>query len=729
MAGSRKRLEMLTAAVVLLCVVVATLAPGPAAAVKAPPWRWAKVTGTLELPAQSNAGQELVCPAGYIPISGGFSTTNGHVYRMREYPNRFTNNSYAWVLRNEAPVAVTATLTAWCAHADDVGPIHVESVEFTESGDRAGGVATCPDGYGIISGGSDWATVGQRSIEFMGPTPLGDGWFATGTSAASNDTLGIEITCIPNANLTGEETRFDTRQYPSGTLGGAQHNAFCPAGKRVLTGGSYARALNSNAFDTVYRGRTYSTTQEAARWIAYPRLEAEASFTALALCVPVSTPVAAMTQAPPALTTDTSGTLAFTASDPVGESVSATCLLDGQLVACQPDVAIPFGPLADGRHTFSVNVRNGSEQLTEVFHAWTIDTTRPAVATNVPASPARLGAAFRVTFSEPVLNVNTSTFRVFAGSSTTPLKGTVRRSEVDEQSGAAGGAAFKPAVPLIPGQRYTAKLSAAIQDLAGNDLTPKSWQVRAVTAIENASPAIVESWDPDVSSAASGDGYISSRTPASRAILAFRSTAGQTLSIWGLRIPQGGRAAVLVDGVKRGTASFYAATLRRARVFTVTGLTAGDHVLEVRVLDTKPAASTGTWVGLDSVDIGTKTFQERSLRQQFRRLRATAASGGSYDIVTHVTAGDTGARPSYRVRFRGTRIRLYTTKTPQSGIARVYIDGLHRESVDLHAATTQHDVNFFERAVADRVHEVIVVPAGTPNGSGAAVAIDHLRIE
>jgi hypothetical protein len=729
MTRSHDRLRLLCAITALLCVAVVVLAPEPAAAAKAPPWRWAKITGQLELPAESLAGEELTCPAGYIPISGGFHTQNGHVYRMREYPNRFTNNSYAWVLRNEAPIAVTATLTAWCAHAEDVGPIHVESQNFPESSNRAGGVATCPDGYGILSGGADWATVGQRSIEFMGPTPIGDGWFATGTSAATNDTLGIEITCLPNDALVSAETRVDTRQYPDGVLGGPQHNAYCPVGKRVLTGGSYARAMNSNAFDTVYRGRTYSTTQTATRWIAYPRLETAASFTAIALCVPLSTPVASMTQTPPSLSSASSGELAFTASDPADDRLTYHCFLDGFPVACQPDVAVPFGPLADGLHIFAVTVENGSEQSASTGHNWTIDTTRPAVATHVPASPAGLGAAFRVTFSEPVLGVDASTFRVFAGDSTVPLKGVVRRQDVDEQSGAAGGAYFRPAAHLIPGQRYTAKLSSAIHDPAGNALQPKSWQVRAVRAIENTSPAVVESWDPDRSSAASGDAYISSRTPGSHATLAFKASEGQSLSIWGMRIPQGGHAAVFLDGVKRGTASFYAASLRRSQVFTLNGLSAGDHLLEIRVLGTKPSASTGTWVGLDAVDVGTKVFQETALGQQFRRLRAAASSGGSYDIVPHVTGGDTGARPSYRMRFRGTRIRLFTTKTPQSGIARVYLDGVHKASVDLHANTTQHDVNFFEIPVADRVHEIIVVPAGTPTGSGAAVALDHLSID
>lgn len=67
-----------------------------------------------------------------------------------------------------------------------------------------------------------------------------------------------------------------------------------------------------------------------------------------------------------------------------------------------------------------------------------------------------------------------------------------------------------------------------------------------------------------------------------------------------------GRAAIYLDGVYRGVVSQYATvggTGWRHRVWHAENLTAGDHVLEIRVLGTKDAASTGTIVVVDGIDV------------------------------------------------------------------------------------------------------------------------------
>jgi hypothetical protein len=62
-----------------------------------------------------------------------------------------------------------------------------------------------------------------------------------------------------------------------------------------------------------------------------------------------------------------------------------------------------------------------------------------------------------------------------------------------------------------------------------------------------------------------------------------------------------GKAEVWVDGAKAATVDLYAATAQpRKMQFTKSWGASGNHVLEVRVLGTKRAASTGKQVDVDA---------------------------------------------------------------------------------------------------------------------------------
>ena len=716
-----------------LCVVASVLtgSPSPARAAKAPPWRWAKVTQPLQIPTGSNSSANLVCPAGYVPISGGWSTSESSVYRMLEYPNP-GGNSYTITLGNSSGTT-TVDLVAWCAHADDVGPITSVFQEFAANASRrAGGVVTCPAGQGVISGGADWATTGFRRIDYSGPTVLGDGWFASGVSAVDGDTFGIEVRCVPNAVLTGQQVRTSVTSIGP-QAGGVNGAPSCPGGTRPMTGGSWARAINSSAYDINDRGRTYRSTPASTpvqSWSAAAVNVANSTVTTVVLCVPATTPNVSWTQVPDQKSTAGSGHFSFSASDASGESLTASCKLDNAPISCAPNTAVPYTVNYNGTHKLDVEVKNTSERVATLTHSWTVDLSDPTAFAMTPTASAGLFGPFKTYFSEEVIGVDSTTFRVLPAGSSQPVAGTVAYTPTTSTSSGtiAPNATWRSVKPLVPGQRYTAHLSSTIHDDYGRTLQADPWQARAMTSVQNTSVALIEAWDLDAARVASGGRYIASRTAGSSATADVTVAAGQAVSVHAVRTPNGGHGALYVDGVKRATGSFYAASVRRARVFHVENLTPGAHEVQVRVLGTRPSASSGTWVGIDSVSVGTNVRQETGLRQAFRRVRATGASGGSYDVVSHATSGDSGAAPSYRVVFRGTSVALYASKTPDSGVALVYVDGVQKGSVNLYAANVKHNVKVFETTFADTVHTLRVVPQGSARGARSGVAVDHIEI-
>jgi hypothetical protein len=197
--------------------------------------------------------------------------------------------------------------------------------------------------------------------------------------------------------------------------------------------------------------------------------------------------------------------------------------------------------------------------------------------------------------------------------------------------------------------------------------------------------------------------------------------------VYGIRLPDGGYADVYLDGVKKATPSFYAATAARVRVYLSPALQAGTHTISIRPLGTKPAASTNSWVSVDNVNIGATVKQESSLKQIFRRVTDASAYGGSYDTMSQATATDaTPAR--FQLTLVGTGFKLYATKTSASGKARVYVDGVLKATIDLHSASTVHKALAYSTTFAPGKHVIRIEAVGTSTGSTSSVSLDRIKV-
>lgn len=107
-----------------------------------------------------------------------------------------------------------------------------------------------------------------------------------------------------------------------------------------------------------------------------------------------------------------------------------------------------------------------------------LDTEPPVVASTEPASDAAevpLGAAITATFSEPLAPATLDGRGFLLLDGTRALRGSL--SFVD-----AFTARFVPAAPLRAGATYTAVLTEALTDLAGNALAPVSWSFATAVA-------------------------------------------------------------------------------------------------------------------------------------------------------------------------------------------------------------------------------------------------------
>lgn len=122
----------------------------------------------------------------------------------------------------------------------------------------------------------------------------------------------------------------------------------------------------------------------------------------------------------------------------------------------------------------------------------------------------------------------------------------------------------------------------------------------AVKRFQESSSLIAKSraWKRISESGTSGGSHIVTNSKGANVKVRFEGTS---ITWIGARSPRSGRSYVYLDGVKVATVDQYGSSIRyQQKLFSRSGLSAGPHVLEIRVAGTKRAASRGTYVNVDA---------------------------------------------------------------------------------------------------------------------------------
>jgi len=220
-------------------------------------------------------------------------------------------------------------------------------------------------------------------------------------------------------------------------------------------------------------------------------------------------------------------------------------------------------------------------------------------------------------------------------------------------------------------------------------------------------------------------------TAGAQATFTFTGTAIDWI---GARCPQCGIARVSVDGVFVREVDTYAATEGiQAAVFSATGLADGSHTLTIEVTGRQNTASTSNLIVLDGFDVTTSgtRFQETDSSVSYSTTgwalgnRDKAYSGGSA-----AESNTSGAQATFT--FTGTAIGWIGGRGPQTGIARVSLDGVFVTEVDTYAPTEgPQDVVFARAGLANARHTLTIEVTGqqNPAASAAWVIVDAFDVK
>jgi hypothetical protein len=442
-----------------------------------------------------------------------------------------------------------------------------------------------------------------------------------------------------------------------------------------------------------------------------------------------TTPLSVATELPPAVSAADPFLARFTLDSshyPAAPSRLSTLVLhEGQPVpACTdattatPDPCIDSeGPAANDVEDRTVVVR------TTVGGRWTLAQTPPAVTVTPPAG---VGSPVRLTFEDNVTGVTAAGVVLRDAGVDVPTTFVCR--DASNAVTACTGATIRtldvqPVNLLTPGAHYTVDFNEVgarpITDVTGVPLLTQSQQFRAATVQQDTGSAITYTWKRASAKAAYGGSYRASHAAGTTASYSFR---GGKITLLSVKRPDGGKALVTVDGVEQCTCDYYAAktTYHAARTFT--GLGSGQHTLTIRATGTKRAASRGTFVTLDAVQVGTASVVKTpAAAYRWQRLNRSQASDGkvaAFDL-SGATAGLT---------FEGTSAHVALLRGPDAGKATVRLGGTVK-TVDLYAPSRSIMLVRFD-GLTDAQHTVSVIVTGLKRAasSGRLVALDRIII-
>src|SRR6266511_98934 len=434
-------------------------------------------------------------------------------------------------------------------------------------------------------------------------------------------------------------------------------------------------------------------------------------------------------------------TVSANASDNVGVA-GVQFQLDGANLGVE-DTASPYSVswnttiAGDGSHTLTAIARDAAGNTTTSSSITvTVDNTPPTVAITAPSSGATV-----------------------SGTTTVSANASDNAGVVGVQfklDGANLGAEVTTSPYSISWDTTTAAegshtLTAIARDAAGN--APTSAPVTVTVTTGSTPPTATRFEDTDLSitytdgidapgrpsgwwhgSRSRGwSGVIASfnRSQGARARFSF---TGTTVRWIGFLAPWAGIADVYVDDVFAVELDLYATTEQaQAVVFERTGLPSGNHTITVEAEGRKNDASTDYAVVVDAFDVEpTSPLPTTGMRVEETGLTFTAGwttaaprawSGGTAQVSS--TPGEQAT-----LTFIGTEVRWMGLRGPQSGIARVYLDGAFQSTVDTYAPTDIQAMVFTATGLAADRHTLRIDVTGQKNAAstGASIYVDALDV-
>jgi len=260
----------------------------------------------------------------------------------------------------------------------------------------------------------------------------------------------------------------------------------------------------------------------------------------------------------------------------------------------------------------------------------------------------------------------------------------------------------------------------------------------AQTRIEQNDPAIVYSgnWYTNDGAFNTGGHAVLTNTRGARASITFNGTG---ISWIGVADAYAGLATVYLDGTMQVINTYNPVSQNQKVLFRAGGLAPGAHTFSIEITHERGPGTDGSWVWIDAFDIegtpiaggvtaGTGRIEQNNPAMTYLghwyANNSGALSGGAAALAT-----DAGSRAT--LSFTGTGVSWITYQDQWSGVARVYVDGEFKTTIDNYASPSRTGVAAYSSgALGSGTHTITIEATGSRNSSaqGSWVWIDAFDV-
>jgi len=260
----------------------------------------------------------------------------------------------------------------------------------------------------------------------------------------------------------------------------------------------------------------------------------------------------------------------------------------------------------------------------------------------------------------------------------------------------------------------------------------------AQTRVEQNDPAIVYSgnWYTNDGAANTGGHAVLTNTKGARASITFNGTG---ISWIGVADAYAGLATVYLDDSMQVINTYNPISQYQKVLFRAGGLAPGVHTFSIEITHERGPGTDGSWVWIDAFDVvgtpiaggvtaGTGRIEQDNpamtyLGRWFKNNSA-ALSGGAAALAT-----DAGSRAS--LSFTGSGVSWMTYQDQWSGVARVYVDGELKTTIDNYASPSRAGVSAYSiSGLGSGSHTIAIEATGSRNSSsqGSWVWVDAFDV-
>jgi hypothetical protein len=260
----------------------------------------------------------------------------------------------------------------------------------------------------------------------------------------------------------------------------------------------------------------------------------------------------------------------------------------------------------------------------------------------------------------------------------------------------------------------------------------------AQARIEQNDPAIVYSgnWYTNDGASNTGGHAVLTNTRGARASITFNGTG---ISWIGVADAYAGLATVYLDGSMQVINTYNPISQYQKVLFRASGLAPGVHTFSIEITHERGPGTDGSWVWIDAFDIvgtpvaggvtaGTGRIEQNNPAMTYLghwyANNSSALSAGAAALAT-----DAGSRAS--PSFTGSGVSWIPYQDQWSGVARVYVDGELKTTIDNYASPARTGISAYSiGGLGSGTHTITIEATGSRNSSaqGSWVWVDAFDV-